>query len=127
MALVWVALGGALGAVARYGVSGWVQQLVRSDLPWGTAAVNVLGCLLIGFLLVWLRASTAPAELRQFLAIGMLGSFTTFSTFGWETVALLQEGDWTRAGVYALGSLLLGLVAVLMGIAAADALIGRNG
>ena len=124
MTLLWVAAG---GAVARYSVGGWIQNATGSDFPWGTAAVNVAGSLLLGFLIVWLRASIASAELRTFLTIGLLGSFTTFSTMGYETVAMLQEGEWDRATWYAIGSLALGLVAVWMGMAAGDGLLRRGG
>lgn len=127
LGLLWIAAGGALGAVARYGVSGWVQQLGRSTLPWGTLAVNAAGSLALGFLVVWLRASLTSSELRQFLTIGVLGSFTTFSTLSYEAVALGLDGEWGRAAGYALGSLVVGVVAVVAGMAAADALIGRSG
>ena len=118
----WVAIGGALGAVGRYGLAGLVQRAVRSSFPWGTGVVNVLGCLAIGFLMVWLRATEASAGGRGFLIVGVLGGFTTFSAFGWETVALLQEGAWERALLYALGSVALAALAVMVGIALGDAL-----
>ena len=122
-----VAVGGALGAVARYGIGGWFQQATRSDFPWGTMLVNVTGSLLLGFLMVWLRATTASVEARTLLTVGVLGGYTTFSTLTYETVAMFQEGEWRRAGFYALGSLVLGLVALIMGMAAADALLRRPG
>ena len=118
-----VAAGGTLGAVARYGAGGWVQQLSRSTFPWGTLVVNVIGSLALGFLMVWLRSTTASTELKAFLTVGLLGGFTTFSTLSYETVALIQEADFGRAGLYALGSLGLGLVAVFLGMAAADAFL----
>jgi CrcB protein len=123
MTVVWVAVGGALGALGRYGLGGWVQRASGFAFPWGTMAVNLLGSLLIGFLMVWLRASGASTNLRVFLIAGVLGGFTTFSAFGWETVSLLQQGTWGRAALYALGSLVLGVLAVLLGIALADALL----
>ena len=123
MTAVAVAVGGALGAVARYWIGGWVQDAADGFFPAGTLTVNVLGSLLLGFLVVWLQASLASPELRSLLTIGVLGSFTTFSTFTWETVALLQDGQWTRAGVYAGGSLLLGLLAVVVGAFLADRLL----
>lgn len=123
MTALVVALGGAAGAVARYWMSGWVQNASGGVFPWGTLAVNVSGSLLLGFLLVWLQASLASPELRAMVAIGVLGSFTTFSTFSYETVALLQDGEWSRAGLYAGGSLLLGLLAVAAGALLADLLL----
>lgn len=122
-----VAAGGALGAAARYGIGGWIQQATRSDFPWGTLLVNVTGSLVLGFLMVWLRTTMVSAEIRALLTVGLLGGYTTFSTLTYETAAMFQEGEWRRAGFYALGSLVLGLVALLMGMAAADALLRRPG
>ena len=122
-----VAAGGALGAAARYGIGGWIPQATRSDFPWGTLLVNVTGSLVLGFLMVWLRTTMVSAEIRALLTVGLLGGYTTFSTLTYETAAMFQEGEWRRAGFYALGSLVLGLVALLMGMAAADALLRRPG
>ena len=125
MTLLVVAAGGALGAVSRYLTTGWVQSLSGEFFPWGTLVVNVVGSLTLGFMLVWLQASVASAEARQFVAIGFLGSFTTFSTFSWEVFALLRDGAWWRASGYLAGSVLLGLAAVLVGVGAANALLRR--
>ena len=127
MIVLAVALGGAAGAVARYWVGGWVQTLSGGLFPWGTLAVNLAGSLVLGFLLVWLQASLASAELRALVTIGVLGSFTTFSTFTYETAALLQDGEWTRALLFVTGSLLLGVLAVLLGAAAAELLLQPRG
>lgn len=127
MSLLAVASGGALGAVARYLVSGWVQDWSGGFFPWGTFVVNVAGCLLLGFSLAWLQATLASAEVRDLVTIGFLGSFTTFSTLGYETVAMLRDGEMARAGGYVMGSLLLGLVAVVAGTALAHALIQMRG
>ena len=125
MTLLVVAAGGALGAVSRYLATGWVQGLSGDFFPWGTLVVNVLGSLALGFGLVWLQASVASAEARQFVAIGFLGSFTTFSTFSYETVAMLRDGEWWRAGGYVAASVVVGLMAVFLGMGAADALLRR--
>ena len=125
MTLLVVAVGGALGAVSRYLATGWVQGLSGDFFPWGTLVVNVLGSLALGFGLVWLQASVASAEARQFLAIGFLGSFTTFSTFSYETVAMLRDGEWWRAGGYVAASVVVGLMAVFLGMGAANALLRR--
>lgn len=121
MHLVSIAIGGALGALARYGLSGWIHARLGAGFPWGTLGVNVLGSFLIGFGLSYLQHTALPPEAREFLAIGLLGAFTTFSTFTWETAALLQDGEWARAGLYAGGSLGLGLAAVLAGLGLTEA------
>ena len=106
---------GGLGAVLRVAVSGLLP--VRA-LPWGTLAVNVLGCLAIGVLfeLFEEHASHLPLELRVALVGGFLGGFTTFSAFGLETFELLSEGQWAVATLYALGSLVIGTAAVAAGV-----------
>jgi CrcB protein len=125
--LLAVGIGGAAGAVSRYAVTGWIQSLSSGFFPWGTLAVNVVGSLTLGFVLVWLQATVTSAELRELDTIGFLGSFTTFSTFSYETVAMVRDGEWWRAGGYAAGSVVLGVLAVVMGAAAATALLhGRS-
>ena len=107
-----------MGAVARYGLSGWIQDRA-GFFPWGTLAVNVLGSFLLGFAVRYLEATTMPAEWRQAATIGLLGAFTTFSTFSYEAVAMARDGDWTGAGAYILASVGLGLAAVVVGLGAA--------
>jgi CrcB protein len=125
--LLAVGLGGAAGAVSRYAATGWIQSLSGGFFPWGTLAVNVVGSLTLGFVLVWLQATVSSAELRELVTIGFLGSFTTFSTFSYETVAMVRDGEWWRAGGYAAGSVVLGVLAVVVGAAAATALLhGRS-
>jgi CrcB protein len=117
MLVLYIALGGALGAVARYGVGSWVHSWAGSAFPWGTFAINAAGSFLIGFTLRYLEGISAAPELRALITVGILGAFTTFSTFSYETFALLQNGAWGRAGAYAVGSLVVGLVAVGSGLA----------
>jgi fluoride exporter len=119
--LVAVASGGALGAVSRYVLGGWIQGMSDGSFPWGTWTVNVLGSLLLGFAMVWLTEALASSELRLFVAMGFLGSFTTFSTFSFETVELIREGLWMRAGIYSMSSLAIGVLAVAVGAVAAVA------
>lgn len=126
MTLLYVAAGGALGALARYGLSGWVQDAAGGTFPWGTLAVNVLGCFLLGLVLVWLERVAVASGMRSFATIGVLGAFTTFSTFSYEAVALLRDREWLRAGGYVSGSLMLGLAAVVAGFAL-GALLTRTG
>jgi CrcB protein len=123
LSLLAVASGGAFGAVSRYLASGWVQQLTGGFFPWGTFAVNVAGSLLLGFALIWLQGTVVSAEMRELVTIGFLGSFTTFSTFSFETVAMVRDGEWWRAGGYVAGSVALGLVAVVVGAALASSIL----
>ncbi|MBW3533877.1 MAG: fluoride efflux transporter CrcB [Gemmatimonadetes bacterium] len=116
MILLYIALGGAAGAVARYGLGGWVQDRAGFAFPWGTLVVNVLGCLLIGFAVRYLEAVRLAPEVRALVAIGVLGAFTTFSTFSYETVALIEGGAWGRAAGYTFASVLLGIAAVWVGM-----------
>ena len=114
--LLVIGCGGFLGAIARYQLSLWVASRLEGALPYGTLAVNVLGCLLLGFLAAWVQARDGLSEEGQlFLKVGLLGAFTTFSTFGYEALELLEDGEWGAAAVYLLGNLLLGLGAVALG------------
>lgn len=120
--LVAVGVGGALGATARYLVSGGLQGMLGDAFPWGTLGVNVSGSFLLGLLFAAVVRGSIPPEFQALLAVGILGSFTTFSAFSLETLALIQEGAWVRAATYALGSLALGLAAVAAGMALAGGL-----
>ncbi|MDA0327888.1 MAG: fluoride efflux transporter CrcB [Gemmatimonadetes bacterium] len=126
MAALVIGLGGAIGAVARYLLTDWVRAIAGDAFPWGTLAVNVLGSFLIGFMLLWLQSVAPSTQARQFAVIGVLGSFTTFSTFSYETVALVRTGEIWRAGGYATGSMALGLIGVLAGAAVAAWMTGRG-
>jgi len=113
--LLAVASGGALGAMLRYGVG--LSLAGRSGFPWATLAINVSGSLLFGFFALWLSERLPMAnEVRAFVLVGVLGAFTTFSTFSWETLALLQQGEMTRAAVNVLTNVLLCIVAAAAGI-----------
>lgn len=112
-----VALGGLLGAVARYGMQGLVYRLAPVAFPVGTLAVNVAGCFLVGvFLSLAQERMLLSAAWRIFLTTGFCGGFTTFSTFSYETVALLQDGQLLYAGLYAGSSVVLGLGATVLGL-----------
>ena len=115
--IILVGIGGFIGAVFRFLLSGFVHRLVPlSEFPFGTLAVNVAGCLLIGLLngLAETRQVIGP-ELRLFLMIGMLGGFTTFSAFGYETLELIRDAEVSRAMGNVFLQVLLGLVAVWLG------------
>jgi CrcB protein len=113
---LWVALGGALGSMARWALSGAVQRWSGSAFPWGTFAVNVLGSLLIGAVAALaLERALVPPPARLFLVTGVLGGFTTFSALSYETFALLRDGQWLAAAGYALGSVVAGVGATVAG------------
>ena len=110
-----LALGGAAGAVLRYALSGIVQPAGHT-FPWGTLTVNLAGAFALGFLMRYLLGSAVvDSDVRLALTIGFCGSFTTMSTFSYETVSLMQVGAYWRAAGYAVGSLGGSLVAVVAG------------
>lgn len=114
--LLIVGAGGFVGAVARYWISGWVHRWSGSAFPWGTLGVNLLGCLVLGAVMALGETRIAPSpEARLFVAIGVLGSLTTFSTLSYETVELIRQSQLLPALANAAGSLLLGLGALLVG------------
>lgn len=115
--LAAVALGGALGAVARYQLSLWVHARWPSAFPTGTLVVNLIGCLLIGVLAGTLdsRMELSPA-VRLFLGVGILGAFTTFSTFELETLLAIERGHAGVALSYVAASVIVGLAAVWLGL-----------
>lgn len=117
-----IALGGALGSVARYGMSSGVYALLGRGFPYGTLAVNVLGCLLMGFLFVlFLERFSSDGVLRAGVLIGVLGGFTTFSSFSIETFNLIESGELVKAGLNMALSLVLCITATWLG-----AIIGRQ-
>ena len=120
LAYLWVAIGGALGSIARFWLNGLVSARVGETFPWGTMAVNVSGSFVIGFL----GALTAPegklpsssrAFATQFFMTGVCGGYTTFSSFSWQTLQRLQDREWLSAGGNILLSVTLCLVAVACG------------
>jgi CrcB protein len=118
MTLVFLAVGGAFGAISRYLVQGWVQDLAGGRFPWGTFVVNISGSFALGlvFALAMDRAVLAP-EVRVPLMVGFIGSYTTFSTLMLESWVLVEEGDLTRMLFNLLGSVAVGMVALVAGLA----------
>jgi CrcB protein len=114
--LLLVAAGGALGSAARYGVGRWMGPQMSGAVPWHTLAVNVTGAFAIGLCLVAAARLGWPGWWRPFLAVGILGGYTTFSTFSLETVELALRGSYGTAAGYAVGSLVAALVAAAGGI-----------
>lgn len=115
-----VAAGGALGAVARFGVYNGVHVVLGRDFPYGTLAVNVLGSLAMGFLYIWLFDRLNVGEVwRAFLLVGCLGAFTTFSAFSIETLNLMEQGHYVRSLVNVTASVVSCVGAAALGAAAA--------
>ena len=122
MAYLWVAIGGAAGAVARYGLGNAVAGRVGREFPWGTLVINATGSLLIGVLLTWLvEREVGAATWRPLLVVGVLGGYTTFSAFSYEVVALADAGKMVRAASYVAASMALGIVGCAVGVALARA------
>ena len=126
MILVLIALGGAVGSLLRYLIGGTIQRSSASGFPVGTMFVNVAGCFLIGIFVRFLLNIQESAELRALLVIGFCGGFTTFSTFSFETVGLIEGGEYARAATYVLGSAVLCIVATFAGMAAVSAIAGAG-
>jgi CrcB protein len=115
--LLYLGIFGGMGCVARYMVSGWVYALAGRSLPYGTLAVNVIGSLLLGLIMEGsLRSTLLSPDLRFGLTVGFMGGFTTFSTFSYETVRLLEEGSMVAAGANILLNVTVCIVAALVGI-----------
>jgi fluoride exporter len=115
--LLLIALFGAIGTLARYGLQGVVQIKMGSVFPYGTLLINLIGCFFLGLIgqLTLNRMIISP-EWRVAIAVGFFGGFTTFSSFGWETAKMLEAGEWLRAGTYVATSVVLGLFLSVAGI-----------
>lgn len=123
--MIWyVAVGGAVGSVARFLLGSFVQARAGAAFPVGTLVVNVTGSLLLGLLLRYaLAADAVSAEVRVMLTVGFCGGYTTFSTFSYETVALIEDGQYDRAALYVALSVLASLIGTFAGLAGARALL----
>jgi CrcB protein len=126
MLYLFLAAGGVLGTLARYRMGIWVHGWAGTGMPWGTFAINLVGSFVLGLATQFASVLPVSPELRGLVTVGFCGAFTTFSTFMFETATLLQDGEWGRAAAYALGSLALGLAAMLLGLSTA-ALLTRSG
>lgn len=124
MSYFWIGLGSALGGIGRYWCSGAVARLFGETFPWGTIAVNVVGSLAIGFIAALMppdgRILATPGA-RDFLMVGLLGGYTTFSAFSLQTLSLAREGHWLAALTNVLLSVFLCLIAVWLGHVVATA------
>jgi CrcB protein len=113
-----IGLAGAVGTLLRYAVGGWLARVTGGVFPWETFVINVVGCLAIGVLAAGVdRGALLPPPVRMALMVGLLGGFTTFSSFALETFRLGESGQWAGAGLYVLLSNGLGLVATWVGYA----------
>src|SRR4051812_5857174 len=125
MRMLWaIASGAAAGGLARYWLASAVNHRLGNTFPWGTLVVNVTGSLLLGFILRYAFATPSiSVELRALLTTGFCGGYTTFSTYSYETAALLEDGRYERAALYALGSMLVALAATFCGFVLARELV----
>ena len=113
--LLIIGAGGFIGTILRYSISQFIQAKALSAFPFGTLAVNIIGCFVIGIVFALSERTTMSAEWRLFLATGICGGFTTFSAFSSETFSLLREGQIWYASAYVILSLLLGILATFVG------------
>ena len=120
---VLIALGGALGSMARYWVGSTIANRMGTKFPYGTFVINITACVIIGFSLTFLakRAGLNPAW-RFLVPVGFIGAYSTFSTYEWETLTLMRSSAFALASLYAVGSLILGLAAVWGGSWLAEAI-----
>lgn len=118
MPFVWISLGAVMGANARYLVNRLMAQWLGTAFPYGTFAVNVVGCLAVGIAgtMVAGRLIDRPEIVRLVVIVGFIGSLTTFSSFAYETHQLLEDGAWVRASINVVASVLAGLLGVRLGI-----------
>lgn len=117
MNFVIIGLGGFIGAVLRYIISGIFYDYYGDKFPYGTLAVNIIGCFFLGFFITIAEGKfIVSPQMRSFIAIGLLGAFTTFSTFSFETLVLLQDELYVSAFLNILISVIVGLFAVWLGI-----------
>lgn len=114
----WIFLGSGFGGIARFALSGLAAHRFGETFPWGTFIVNVVGCFAIGFVATLTGPEArflVPGSARQFIMTGILGGFTTYSSFGLQTLNLAREGEWLRAGANAIGTFIVCFAAVWLG------------
>jgi len=116
-----IALFGAIGTLARYGLQGVVQLRIGSVFPYGTLLINLSGCFLLGLIgQLTLNRMLVSADVRMAIAVGFFGGYTTFSSFGWETAKMLEDGEWLRATTYVGTSVFAGILLSIVGIRLAN-------
>ncbi len=130
LAYLWVAVGGALGSMARFACSSLIAGWFGQTFPWGTLIINMVGAFVIGLFATLTGPDgrvLVPGDVRQFVMVGICGGYTTFSSFSLQTLALAQDGALLRAGLNVVGSVVLCLMAVWLGYVAAAALNSVKG
>lgn len=121
MRLFLIAVFGAIGTLARYGLQGAVQVRVGGTFPYGTLLINLTGCFLLGLIGQFtLNRMVISPDWRIAIAVGFFGGYTTFSSFGWETAKMLENGEWLRATTYVGASVVVGLLLSVAGIRLAN-------
>lgn len=128
MKLFWaIAIGAAAGGVSRFYLTVAMQQRFGDGFPWGTLLINITGSLLLGFIIRYATATPSMSlELRLMLTTGFCGGYTTFSAYSHETALMLESGNYSRAAIYSLGSVTLGLLATFAGFLLARGVIGAR-
>lgn len=121
MRILLIALFGAVGTLARYGLQGVVQVRTGGTFPYGTLLVNLTGCFFLGLIAQFtLNRMVISPDWRVAIAVGFFGGYTTFSSFGWETAKMMEAGEWTRVSVYIGASVIAGLLLSVAGIRLAN-------
>ncbi|MDK9700437.1 MAG: fluoride efflux transporter CrcB [bacterium] len=126
MEILWVALAGVAGTLSRYGMTGVAYRILGDRFPYGTLLVNVIGSIVIGFVMhVGISTALLPKTVRVAVTIGFLGAFTTFSSFSYETIRILEERMWGMATLNIASNVVLSLLGCWIGIVFAKFLLGR--
>ena len=121
MRLILIAIFGAVGTLARYGVQSAVQIRTGGTYPYGTLLINLTGCFLLGLIGQFtLNRMVISPDWRVAIAVGFFGGYTTFSSFGWETAKMMEDGEWLRATTYVTASVVIGLLLSIAGIRLAN-------
>lgn len=121
MRILLIAVFGAIGTLARYGLQGVVQVRMGGAFPYGTLLINLTGCFFLGLIGQFtLNRMVISPDLRMAIAVGFFGGYTTFSSFGWETAKMLEAGEWLRATTYVSASVVIGLLLSMAGIRLAN-------
>ena len=121
MRILLIAIFGAVGTLARYGLQGFVHAKAGGTFPWGTLIINLTGCFFLGLVGQFtLNRMVISPDWRVAIAVGFFGGYTTFSSFGWETAKMLEEGAWIPASAYVGASVVAGLLLSVAGIRLAN-------